>query len=92
LCFKTETAGLIDHFPYVVIRVICGYLHTHMNNIWKGYAATTAAAYAKGLLEVIPATQLYSMPTAKRPNSVQGNPQGARSGCEALPTDLRLGV
>ena len=56
LCFEMEAAGLMDHFPCVVIRGICDYSDTHKNDIWQGYAAATAAAYAKELLDVIPAT------------------------------------
>ena len=55
LCFEMEAAGLMDHFPCVVIRGICDYSDTHKNDIWQGYAAATAAAYAKELLDVIPA-------------------------------------
>ena len=57
LCFEMEAAGLMDHFPCVVIRGICDYSDTHKNDIWQGYAAATAAAYAKELLDVIPATE-----------------------------------
>jgi hypothetical protein len=31
----------------VVTRGICDYSDTHKNDIWQGYAAATAAAYAK---------------------------------------------
>jgi nucleoside phosphorylase len=79
LCFEMEAAGLIDHFPCVVIRGICDYSDTHKNDIWQGYAAATAAAYAKELLEVIPATELSSMPTVDGPDSVQGIPKVSSS-------------
>jgi nucleoside phosphorylase len=55
LCFEMEAAGVMDHFPCIVIRGICDYSDTHKNDIWQGYAAATAAAYAKELLDVIPA-------------------------------------
>jgi nucleoside phosphorylase len=54
LCFEMEAAGLMDQFPCVVIRGICDYSDTHKNDRWQGYAAATAAAYAKELLNVIP--------------------------------------
>jgi nucleoside phosphorylase len=57
LCFEMEAAGMMDHFPCVVIRGISDYSDTHKNDIWKGYAAATAAAYAKELLGVIPAAE-----------------------------------
>jgi hypothetical protein len=48
-----EAAGLMDNFPCVVIRGICDYADSHKNKEWQGYAAATAAAYAKELLSVI---------------------------------------
>ncbi|KAL6887036.1 hypothetical protein GGI43DRAFT_264528 [Trichoderma evansii] len=50
LCFEMEAAGLINHFPCLVIRGICDYSDSHKNKEWQGYAAMTAAAYAKDLL------------------------------------------
>ncbi|KAF2183480.1 purine and uridine phosphorylase [Zopfia rhizophila CBS 207.26] len=50
LCFEMEAAGLINHFPCLVIRGICDYSDTHKNKEWQGYAAMTAAAYTKDLL------------------------------------------
>lgn len=53
LCFEMEAAGLMDNFPCLAIRGICDYSDTHKNDEWQGYAAMTAAAYAKNLLERI---------------------------------------
>lgn len=53
LCFEMEAGGLMNHFPCVVIRGICNYSDTHKNKDWQGYAAMTAAAYAKDLLRRI---------------------------------------
>lgn len=50
LCFETEAAGLMNHFPCLIIRGICDYADSHKNNEWQGYAAMTAAAYARDLL------------------------------------------
>jgi nucleoside phosphorylase len=50
LCFEMEAAGLMNHFPCLVIRGICDYSDTHKNKEWQGYAAMAAAAYAKDLL------------------------------------------
>jgi nucleoside phosphorylase len=54
LCFEMEAAGLMNQFPCLVIRGICDYSDTHKNKEWQGYAAMTAAAYAKDLLCRIP--------------------------------------
>lgn len=53
LCFEMEAAGLMNHFPCVVIRGICDYSDTHKNVQWQGYAAMAAAAYAKDFLNRI---------------------------------------
>jgi nucleoside phosphorylase len=50
LCFEMEEAGLINHFSCLVIRGICDYSDSYKNKAWQGYAAMTAAAYAKDLL------------------------------------------
>jgi nucleoside phosphorylase len=53
LCFEMEAAGLVNHFPCLVIRGICDYSDSHKNKEWQGYAAMIAAAYAKDLLSRI---------------------------------------
>ncbi|QYT04235.1 Ankyrin repeat protein [Trichoderma simmonsii] len=58
LCFETEAAGLMNHFPCLVIRGICDYSDTHKNKEWQGYAAMAAAAYAKDLLNRIPPNRI----------------------------------
>ncbi|KAI5460052.1 hypothetical protein BGZ63DRAFT_321213, partial [Mariannaea sp. PMI_226] len=50
LCFEMEAAGLMNHFPCLVIRGICDYSDSHKNKEWQGYAAMAAAAYARELL------------------------------------------
>jgi len=54
ICYEMEAAGLMNWFPCVVIRGISDYADSHKNNAWKGYAAATAAAYAKELLGFLP--------------------------------------
>jgi nucleoside phosphorylase len=60
LCFEMEAAGLMDKFPCLVVRGICDYADSHKNKQWQSYAAATAAAYAKELLDIIPAAQVIS--------------------------------
>ncbi|KAB8263008.1 hypothetical protein BDV32DRAFT_136095 [Aspergillus pseudonomiae] len=55
LCFEMEAAGLMNHFPCLVIRGICDYSDSHKNKAWQGYAAMAAAAYTKDLLHRISA-------------------------------------
>jgi nucleoside phosphorylase len=54
LCFEMEAAGLMNQFPCLVIRGICDYSDSHKNKEWQGYAAMTAAAFAKDLLRRVP--------------------------------------
>jgi hypothetical protein len=58
LCFELETAAMMNTFPCLVIRGICDYADSHKNERWQGYAAATAAAYAKELLLVIPEAEV----------------------------------
>lgn len=53
ICFETEAAGLMNHFPCLVIRGVCDYADSHANEQWQGFAAMAAAAYAKDLLGCI---------------------------------------
>ena len=53
LCVEMEAAGLMDENPCLVIRGICDYSDSHKNKDWQRYAAATAAAYAKELLNEI---------------------------------------
>src|ERR1700722_8893622 len=57
LCFEMEAAGLMNQLPCLVIRGICDYSDSHKNKQWQGYAALTAAAYAKILLSVVSVNQ-----------------------------------
>ncbi|KAK6342227.1 hypothetical protein TWF730_001705 [Orbilia blumenaviensis] len=58
LCFEMEAAGLMNQLPCIVIRGICDYADTHKNDGWQGYAAMTAAAYAKNLLSEVRADKV----------------------------------
>ncbi|KAG8626603.1 hypothetical protein KVT40_005548 [Elsinoe batatas] len=50
LCCEMEAAGVMNHWPCVVVRGICDYADSHESKEWQGYAAMVAAAYAKTLL------------------------------------------
>jgi nucleoside phosphorylase len=64
LCFEMEAAGLMNHFPCVVIRGISDYSDSHKQGLhWQPYAAFTAAAYAKELLGIIPSQQVATTPS-----------------------------
>jgi nucleoside phosphorylase len=57
LCFEMEAAGLMNTFPCLVIRGICDYADSHKNKRWQPYAAAVAAACAKEVLLLVPATE-----------------------------------
>ena len=48
--WEMEAAGLMNHFPCLVIRGVCDYADSHKNDAWYPYVAMTAAAYAKEFL------------------------------------------
>ncbi|KAL4741644.1 nucleoside phosphorylase domain-containing protein [Aspergillus similis] len=62
ICFEMEAAGLMDHFPCLVIRGICDYADSHKNDDWHGYAAATAAAYAKEFISKTPVRMVEVTP------------------------------
>ncbi|CAH0028940.1 unnamed protein product [Clonostachys rhizophaga] len=57
ICFEMEAAGLMDTLPCLIIRGICDYSDSHKSKEWQRYAAATAAAYARELLEMSPVNQ-----------------------------------
>ncbi|KAL4995400.1 purine and uridine phosphorylase [Aspergillus recurvatus] len=58
ICVEMEAAGLMNHFPCLVIRGICDYADSHKNDRWQRYASATAAAYAKELLGYVPGAEV----------------------------------
>ncbi|KAI8289082.1 Kinesin light chain 4 [Colletotrichum sp. SAR 10_98] len=73
LCFEMEAAGLMNHFPCLVIRGICDYSDSHKNKEWQGFAAMMAAAYATDLLNQIAPSTVEGerpIPTSKRAHFV----------------------
>ncbi|KAL7922148.1 purine and uridine phosphorylase [Trichoderma austrokoningii] len=59
LCFETEAAGALVDLPCLVIRGISNYCDSHENDIWDGFAAAAAAAYARQLFFHLP---IHSIP------------------------------
>ncbi|CEO59711.1 Putative Pfs, NACHT and Ankyrin domain protein [Penicillium brasilianum] len=58
ICFEMEAAGLMNHFPCLVIRGICDYADSHKNDRWQRYASATAAAFAKELMAYVPVAEI----------------------------------
>lgn len=53
IAFEMEGAGVWEGFPgrCLVIKGVCDYADSHKNKIWQTYAAASAAAYTKALLD-----------------------------------------
>ncbi|KAL2813010.1 hypothetical protein BJX63DRAFT_432298 [Aspergillus granulosus] len=64
ICVEMEAAGVMDILPCLVIRGISDFADSSKDDQWKRYAAATAAAYAKELLDVVPqqAVEIYTPP------------------------------
>jgi nucleoside phosphorylase len=60
ICFEMEAAGVMDILPCLPIRGICDYSDSHKNKHWQRFAAATAAAYARELLEELPMTEAHA--------------------------------
>ncbi|KAF4486038.1 Nephrocystin-3 [Colletotrichum fructicola Nara gc5] len=58
LCFEMEAAGAIADFPCLVVRGISDYCDSHKNDMWHGYAAAVAAAYARQLFFHLPVDEV----------------------------------
>lgn len=59
LAVEMEASGVADaswtsSAGYLVVRGICDYCDMHKNDLWQEYAALTAAAYSRSLIETIP--------------------------------------
>lgn len=51
VAFEMEGAGLWETIPTIVIKGVCDYADNHKNKEWQNYAAATAAACAKAVLQ-----------------------------------------
>jgi nucleoside phosphorylase len=93
LCFEMEAAGLLNHWPCLVIRGISDYADSHKNDDWQGYAAGAAAAYARELLLSVKSSVQDQEPAAAIPLRVVGGALSGRSfqGSSVLPAH-RIGT
>ncbi|KAH6973276.1 nucleoside phosphorylase domain-containing protein [Ilyonectria destructans] len=53
IAFEMEGAGIWDEMTCIVIKGVCDYADSHKHKQWQDFAAATAAAAMKALLEVI---------------------------------------
>ncbi|KAL3459200.1 nucleoside phosphorylase domain-containing protein [Aspergillus heterothallicus] len=66
-CVEMEAAGLMNNYPCLVVRGICDYADSHKNKAWQGYAAATAAAFAKEILLAVPAEETSNLESVRVP-------------------------
>lgn len=74
-CFEMEAVGFMETFPCVMIRGVCDYADSHGNERWKGYAAATAAAFARELILCTPAADGATYATTSALDSGKQNTQ-----------------
>ncbi|KAM5521098.1 hypothetical protein FOXYSP1_14988 [Fusarium oxysporum f. sp. phaseoli] len=90
LCFEMEAAGLMNHFPCLVIRGICDYSDSHKNNKWQGFAAMMAAAYAKDLLRQIPPSKVEAeKPISEVLSSIESTGNETKHAVMSMASDHR---
>jgi nucleoside phosphorylase len=51
IAFEMEGAGIWDEVPCIIVKGISDYADSHKNKVWQPFAAATAAAVAKAMLE-----------------------------------------
>ena len=51
IAFEMEAAGIWNSLPTLVVKSACDYADSHKNKEWQDYAAATAAAALKAILE-----------------------------------------
>ena len=51
IAFEMEGAGVWDEVPCIILKAICDYADSHKHKGWQNYAAATAAAASKAILE-----------------------------------------
>ncbi|KAH7207390.1 hypothetical protein DER44DRAFT_374790 [Fusarium oxysporum] len=91
LCFEMEAAGLMNHFPCLVIRGICDYSDSHKSKEWQGFAAMMAAAYAKDLLRQIPPNKVEAeKPISEILTSIESTGNETKHAVMSIASDHRF--
>jgi nucleoside phosphorylase len=62
VCVEMEAAGILGRQNCLVIRGISDYADSHKNEVWKGYAAATAAAVVREILYIMDPGEVNSLP------------------------------
>lgn len=62
IAFEMESAGVWNEVPCLVIKGVSDYADSHKKDRWQGFAAATAAAAMKAVLECYPRTDTSHEP------------------------------
>ncbi|KAH8659525.1 Pfs, NACHT and ankyrin domain protein, partial [Ilyonectria robusta] len=97
ICLEMEAAGLMNHFPCLVIRGISDYADSHKNDRWQRYASATAAAYAKEFLAYVPASEVQETKRAlevlqsfeRKIDSMQQATVETKAAADSIKSDFR---
>ncbi|RFU77460.1 hypothetical protein TARUN_4763 [Trichoderma arundinaceum] len=57
IAFEMEGAGIWEEIPCIIVKGVCDYADSHKNKKWQDFAAATAAAATKALLQRYPKTE-----------------------------------
>ncbi|KAF4966342.1 hypothetical protein FSARC_5970 [Fusarium sarcochroum] len=77
IAFEMEGAGVWDEIPCIIVKGVCDYADSHKNKDWQNFAAATAAALSKALIEEYPKTD---KPSKQVENSGDDGGRAAVSG------------
>ncbi|KAK9443465.1 NACHT and Ankyrin domain protein [Metarhizium brunneum] len=85
VAFEMEGAGVWDEIPCIIVKSVCDYADSHKNKQWQNYAAATAAAVTKALLERYPRTDgtRYNAQPLTDDNTVDEDYQKRVNACRA---------
>jgi nucleoside phosphorylase len=59
IAFEMEGAAVWDEMPCIVVKGICDYADSHKDKRWQNFAAATAAAAMKAILELSTQTDKF---------------------------------
>ncbi|KAF3283293.1 hypothetical protein TWF970_001272 [Orbilia oligospora] len=76
IAFEMEGAGIWDNPPWIIIKGVCDYADCHKNKKWQNFAAASAAAATKALLEQYNGTDGQSHPLTTCFGLIEANHAG----------------
>ncbi|KAK4172895.1 hypothetical protein QBC36DRAFT_68131 [Triangularia setosa] len=71
IAFEMEGAGVWDEIPCLIVKGVCDYADSHKSKAWQPYAAATATAAAKAILEQLPVTDKPTAPSENQQREIQ---------------------